>query len=237
MTFSTRSTFIFGSWICEVDDEGKLQGRLLEDQEDLEDLALSMRSTKELARRLSCLTMSKSTPISPTIEFNSDSRTEPTSKANPSSFLMGLQNIASIHQKISSSLLQNPSRKLGPIPIGLNNMAKSYQDLLPEVAGPVRRIRLIGAQEGLILTMTSQDCLVHWSGPIPRSGNAQLVNEIAVLPYQKGSMLYDTNASTEDINNSSKADIEAIRAREVFMVRQSPLIPPQALDVRSLDES
>jgi hypothetical protein len=34
MTFSTGSTFIFGSWICEMDDEGKLQGRLLEDRED-----------------------------------------------------------------------------------------------------------------------------------------------------------------------------------------------------------
>ena len=85
--------------------------------------------------------------------------------------------------------------------------------------------------------MTSQDCLVHWSGPIPRSSNTRLVDETAVLPYQKGSMLYDTDASTEDINNSCKADIEAVHAREVFMVRQSPLIPPQAPDVRSSDES
>jgi hypothetical protein len=34
MIFSTGSTFIFGSWICEADDKGKLQGRLLEDQEN-----------------------------------------------------------------------------------------------------------------------------------------------------------------------------------------------------------
>jgi len=220
-----------------VDDEGKLQGRLLEDRDDQEDLALSTRSTKELAGRLSRLMMSESTPVSPTIEFNSDSRTEPTSEANPGSFPMGLLNTASIHQKISSGLLQNPSMKLGPLPIGLNNIARSYQDLLQEVAGLVRRLRLTGAQEGLILTMTSQDCLVHWPGPIPKSSNARLVDETAVLPYQKGSMLYDTDASTEDINNSCKADIEAVHAREVFMVRQSPLIPPQAPDVRSLDES
>ena len=129
-----------------MDDEGKLQGRLLEDREDQEDLALSTRSTKELARRLSRLMMSESTPVSPTIEFNSDSRTEPASEANPGSFHsnpgsfpMGLRNTASIHQKISSGLLQNPSMKLGPLPIGLNNMARSYQDPLQEVAGPVRR--------------------------------------------------------------------------------------------------
>jgi hypothetical protein len=60
--------------------------------------------------------------------------------------------------------------------------------------------------------MTSQDFLIHWPGPISRSSNASLVDEIAVLPYQKGSTLYDTDASIEDINNSSKADIEAVRA-------------------------
>ena len=145
--------------------------------------------------------------------------------------------MASAYQENNSEYTQSPFKKSGPLPIGLNNIARSYQDPLQEVAGPVRRLRLTGAQEGLILTMTSQDCLVHWPGPIPRSSNARLVDETAVLPYQKGSMLYDTDASTEDINNSCKADIEAVHAREVFMVRQSPLIPPQAPDVRSSDES
>jgi hypothetical protein len=60
MIFSTGSAFIFGSWICEADDKGKLQGRLLEDQENQEDLTLSTRLTKELAGRLSHLAMSKS---------------------------------------------------------------------------------------------------------------------------------------------------------------------------------
>ena len=31
MIFSKGSTFIFGLWICEAGDDGKLQGRLLED--------------------------------------------------------------------------------------------------------------------------------------------------------------------------------------------------------------
>jgi hypothetical protein len=34
MIFSTGSTFIFGSWIYEADKKGKLQGCLLEDQEN-----------------------------------------------------------------------------------------------------------------------------------------------------------------------------------------------------------
>jgi hypothetical protein len=34
MIFSMGSIFIFGSWICEADDKGKLQGRLLKDQEN-----------------------------------------------------------------------------------------------------------------------------------------------------------------------------------------------------------
>jgi hypothetical protein len=34
MIFSTGSTFIFGSWISKADDKDKLQGRLLEDQEN-----------------------------------------------------------------------------------------------------------------------------------------------------------------------------------------------------------
>jgi hypothetical protein len=34
MIFLMGSIFIFGSWICEADDKGKLQGRLLKDQEN-----------------------------------------------------------------------------------------------------------------------------------------------------------------------------------------------------------
>jgi hypothetical protein len=51
--------------------------------------------------------------------------------------------------------------KLGLLPIGLNNMARSYQDLLQEAVGSVRRVPLAGAQENLILTITPQDCLIH----------------------------------------------------------------------------
>jgi hypothetical protein len=212
MIFSTGSTFTFGSWICEADNQGKLQGCLLKDRKDQEDLTLSTRSTEELVGRFSRLAMSESVQVSPTIEFNLDSETESTSETNlgsyhdkPGSFPMDLRNSASIHQEINSSLLQNPSMKLGSFLIGLNNMARSYQDLLQEIVGPVRGLRLIGAQEGLILTMISEDYLVYWPGSISKSNNARLVNETAILPYQEGSALYDTDTSTDIISNSNGA--------------------------------
>jgi hypothetical protein len=60
LIFSIGSAFIFGSWICEANDKGKLQGRLLKDQENQEDLTLLMRLTKELTGRISFLAMSES---------------------------------------------------------------------------------------------------------------------------------------------------------------------------------
>jgi hypothetical protein len=50
---------------------------------------------------------------------------------------------------------------LSRLPTGLNNVARAYQDLLRKAAGPVRRLRLTRAREGLVLTVTSQDCLLH----------------------------------------------------------------------------
>ena len=64
-----------------------------------------------------------------------------------------------------------------------------------------------------------------------------------ILPYQEGDSIYDLEASTKVINNSdsveTNADNRTIHAREVFMVRhpRSPLVPPEAPDIRSSDES
>jgi hypothetical protein len=92
-----------------------------------------------------------------------------------------------------------------------------------------------GAQEGLVLTMTPQDCLIHWPGSVSGSGDIRLVDEAMILPYQEGSTLYDTDASTEIISNSNGAitDVEAMHARAVFMIWWPPLILPKAPDVRS----
>jgi len=66
---------------------------------------------------------------------------------------------------------------------------------------------------------------------------------IAILPYQEGDSIGDLEASTEVISNpdsiGTNINNRAIHAREVFMVRRprSPLVPPEAPDIRSSDES
>ena len=49
------STFIFGSWIYEADDNGKLQGRLLKDSDHHEDLAISATTADQIAGKLTWL--------------------------------------------------------------------------------------------------------------------------------------------------------------------------------------
>ena len=61
MIFSMGSTFIFGSWIYEADDNGKLQGRLLKDSDHHEDLAISATMADQIARKLARLVMSDPT--------------------------------------------------------------------------------------------------------------------------------------------------------------------------------
>jgi hypothetical protein len=136
------------------------------------------------------------------------------------------------------SLYDGPS----PFPFGLRNMAASNQALLQDSTSLVQRIPLIGAQEGLVLTITSQDYIVHWPGSIFEDGSTRLVDATIVLPYQ-GDSIRDAEASTEILNNSDSTETcmndRAIRTREVFMVRcsRSPLIPPEQPDVRSLNET
>ena len=60
MIFSTGSTFIFGSWICEANDNGKLQSRLLEDSNHHEDHSISATTTGQLTGRFTQLAMSES---------------------------------------------------------------------------------------------------------------------------------------------------------------------------------
>ena len=95
MIFSTGSTFIFGSWICEADDNGKLQSRLLEDSDHYEDLSISTTTTDQLAGRFAQLVMSDPTQISRLCapDSNSGSTSEMESYLSsfekPSPFLAG----------------------------------------------------------------------------------------------------------------------------------------------------
>ena len=105
MIFSTGSTFIFGSWICEADDDGKLQSRLLEDLDHLEDHSFLATMTDQLVERFAQLVLSDRTQISwlCASDSNSGSTSEMefdlSSFEDPSSFLMGLQNAASAYQE------------------------------------------------------------------------------------------------------------------------------------------
>jgi hypothetical protein len=94
-----------------------------------------------------------------------------------------------------------------------------------------------------VLTITSQDYIVHWSGSISQDGSTRLVDATIVLPYQQGDSIHDAKASTKILNNSDSTEIgtndRAICTQKLFLVRcpQSPLNPPEQPDVRSSDES
>jgi hypothetical protein len=125
------------------------------------------------------------------------------SESNPGSFRdelrsfpIELWNATSTLQEINSNLLQVSSRKLSRLPTGLNNVARAYQDLLWKAVGPVQRLRLTRVQEGLVLTITSKDCLVHWIGTFSQSSNTWLIEESITLPYQEGGAFCDANAQT-----------------------------------------
>jgi hypothetical protein len=85
--------------------------------------------------------------------------------------------------RIQLGILSEFLKKPGPFPFGLHNMATSYQALLQGSTNLVRRLLLTGAQEGLVLTIMSQDYIVHWPGSIPEDDSTQLVGMTMVLPY------------------------------------------------------
>jgi hypothetical protein len=64
MFFLAETTFIFGSWICEVDGDGKLHSRLLIDSRPHGDLADSTIAADQLTEEFSQLATSKLTQIS-----------------------------------------------------------------------------------------------------------------------------------------------------------------------------
>ena len=111
-------------------------------------------------------------------------------------------------------------------------MARTYQAQLEGSLDPVLRMPLKGAQECLVLTITSQDCIVHWSGSVPEDSSTRLVDTMttAILPYQ-GDSICDLEASTKVISNSDSVETNTnnrtVHAWKVLMVRRprSPLVP------------
>ena len=84
---------------------------------------------------------------------------------------MGLQNTASAYQEYNSEYTHSPFKKADPFLFRLHNMAKSYQARLEGSLIPVLRMPLKGAQEGRVLTITSQDRIVHWLGFVPEDSS------------------------------------------------------------------
>jgi len=217
MIFSKGSIFIFGSWIYEAGDDGKLQSCLLEDSDHHEDLSISATTTNQLVGRFAQLVMSDPTQISWLCASNSNSgsasemESYPSSFERPSSFLAGFQNVVSAYQEYNSEYTQSPFKKLGPFLFRLHNMARSYQTWPEGSLNPVIRMPLKGAQEGLVLTITSQDCIVHWPGSVPEDSGTRLVGTTttAILPYQEGDLICGLEASTKVINNSDSVETDA----------------------------
>jgi hypothetical protein len=134
MIFPMGSIFIFGSWVCEADEKGNLQGCLIEALEAHKGLILPTKLTEDLTERLT-VSESTRTPTTTSLDLTSGSNSPSESylgsfKDKLSSFLIGLQNTASTLQEINSNLLQVSSKKLDRLPTRLNNMEKTYQDLL-----------------------------------------------------------------------------------------------------------
>ena len=108
MIFSTGSTFIFGSWICEADNNGKLQSRLLEDSKHHEDYSIPATTTDQISGRFAQLMVSDSTQVSRLYASGSNSgsaseiESYPSSFGKPSSFLVGLKNAALTYQEYNS---------------------------------------------------------------------------------------------------------------------------------------
>jgi hypothetical protein len=80
----------------------------------------------------------------------------------------------------------------------------------------VRRLLLSGAQEGLIMTITPEDYLVHWLSTFTQGGNTRLVNEAITLPYQEGTVFCDADTLTEVISSSSRAGV--VPTQEILMI-------------------
>ena len=100
---------------------------------------------------------------------------------------------------------------MGHFPFSLDNMAMSYQTQLERSLNLVLGIPLTGAQKGLVLTITSQDCIIHWPGSVPEDSSTQLVDTTTTiaLPYQEGDSICDLEASTKVINNSGSVETDA----------------------------
>ena len=99
MCFLTGTTFVFGSWICEADGDGKLQSCLIEES-DYEDIKINQMEEQQLVEKM--IKLSTSSPSQTDDEgYETDSETKNKTDYNsrtivPQVFPYGLQNSTSI---------------------------------------------------------------------------------------------------------------------------------------------
>lgn len=123
----------------------------------------------------------------------------------------------------------------------LRNIASIYQSLTQTSFNDIHQISLGGAQKGLVMTVTPQDCIVHWPSSFATE-RTLLISYAEELPYQEGKEL--SNSTTEIMYSSGEerpsSKQQRIQGRKtIYMAIPSELLPiaPEIPDVRSSDES
>ena len=163
MTFSAGTTFVFGSWIYKADGDGKLRTRLQEEKEFDDEVEY------ELAEKMTKLSTSDPTQNEEESGYKTDFEKEIQSDSKtifitrePS--LIRLGDTTTVAKEYDS---YDSKKNLGTY--GLRNAASIYQHFTQDKMNSARRILLEGAQEGMIMTVTPQDCVVHWLGSFTSS--------------------------------------------------------------------
>lgn len=87
--------------------------------------------------------------------------------------------------------------------------------LLQSSAGQIHGVPLKGAQEGLVLTVTPQDYIVHWPNSTLEANSTQPINSTEILPYQEGETI---DENTEVNYGEDDLSCEAINTQEVLMI-------------------
>ena len=83
--------------------------------------------------------------------------------------LIGLKDTTTIVKEYKPCCFRPHALKKSSGIYGLCNTASIYQHFTQDKMNSARKIFLEGAQEGMIMIVTSQDCVVHWSGSFASS--------------------------------------------------------------------
>jgi hypothetical protein len=127
----------------------------------------------QLAEKVAQLSTSNPTQIIELADYNLNMTIKPSLESYLGSlsslldpFLLGPQDTASIAREYNSDYHLDPSKERKPFPLRPYNLATSYQTSFQDSINSVRRVPLTTAQKGLVLTITPQDYIVHWSGSL-----------------------------------------------------------------------